>query len=93
MLEFPASPVSAQRAASAGPLAELLPLPATGTSIPFSEVYVAKNETDTALTINEKIAEGLDIVFSPGEPVRARESQGGHERASPLSITPEASVV
>lgn len=37
-----------------------------GTSIPFSEVYVAKNETDTALTINEKIAEGLDIVFSPG---------------------------
>lgn len=34
--------------------------------IPFSQVYVADNETDSAASINAKLSEGLHVVLSPG---------------------------
>ena len=34
--------------------------------VDFSEVYVADNHTDTATTINAKLAAGLHVVLSPG---------------------------
>jgi len=36
------------------------------TVIPFTDVYVADNSTDTASTINQKLLAGLNIVFQPG---------------------------
>ena len=36
------------------------------TKYPFESVYVANNFTDTAATINAKLAEGLHLVLQPG---------------------------
>ena len=37
-----------------------------GRTVPFEQVYVANNATDTAASINAKLAGGLDVVLAPG---------------------------
>ncbi|GGP19405.1 coagulation factor 5/8 type domain-containing protein [Silvimonas iriomotensis] len=39
---------------------------AAGTSLPISQFYIAKENVDTAKTINAALAKGLNLIFTPG---------------------------